>query len=194
MKSLLRKKDLKYLPALLAILLIGIALLVPWQQDKQRTVSTSSYQKETGVEEQQIVTATNGLDSIEFGLEQRLENILSKIKGVGKVEVTLLLASGPRYDYAVNVSTIEKQVDEKDQSGGIRTTTEVTEDGQLVIVRSDRVGGEEPVVAQEYKPEIQGVLVVADGAENPKIKSNLLNAITTILDLDPHKVDIQSKE
>lgn len=119
---------------------------------------------------------------------------MSQIKGVGEVEVTVLLASGPRFDYAVNVSTIEKQIDEKDQSGGIRTTTEITEDGQLVIVRSDRAGGEEPVVTQEYKPDIQGVLVVAQGADNPKIKANLLNAITTILDLEAHKVDIQSKE
>ncbi len=192
MKFLLRKKDFKYLPALIAILLIGIALIIPWQGNEDKQVTTDFYEDETDRTLEHI--KTDGLNGIELNLEQRLKNILSQIKGVGEVEVTVLLASGPRFDYAVNVSTIEKQIDEKDQSGGIRTTTEITEDGQLVIVRSDRAGGEEPVVTQEYKPDIQGVLVVAQGADNPKIKANLLNAITTILDLEAHKVDIQSKE
>ncbi|HHU33243.1 MAG: hypothetical protein ACOX1Y_00460 [Zhaonellaceae bacterium] len=192
MKFLLRKKDFKYLPALIAILLIGIALIIPWQGNEDKQVTTDFYEDETDRTLEHI--NTDGLNGIELNLEQRLKNILSQIKGVGEVEVTVLLASGPRFDYAVNVSTIEKQIDEKDQSGGIRTTTEITEDGQLVIVRSDRAGGEEPVVTQEYKPDIQGVLVVAQGADNPKIKANLLNAITTILDLEAHKVDIQSKE
>jgi stage III sporulation protein AG len=192
MKFLLRKKDFKYLPALIAILLIGIALIIPWQGNEDKQVTTDFYEDETDRTLEHI--NTDGLNGIELNLEQRLKNILSQIKGVGEVEVTVLLASGPRFDYAVNVSTIEKQIDEKDQSGGIRTTTEITEDGQLVIVRSDRAGGEEPVVTQEYKPDIQGVLVVAQGADNPKIKANLLNAITTILDLETHKVDIQSKE
>ena len=192
MKFLLRKKDFKYLPALIAILLIGIALIIPWKGNEDKQVTTDFYEDETDRTLEHI--NTDGLNGIELNLEQRLKNILSQIKGVGEVEVTVLLASGPRFDYAVNVSTIEKQIDEKDQSGGIRTTTEITEDGQLVIVRSDRAGGEEPVVTQEYKPDIQGVLVVAQGADNPKIKANLLNAITTILDLEAHKVDIQSKE
>lgn len=192
MKFLLRKKDFKYLPALIAILLIGIALIIPWQGNEDKQVTTDFYEDETDRTLEHI--NTDGLNGIEINLEQKLKNILSQIKGVGEVEVTVLLASGPRFDYAVNVSTIEKQIDEKDQSGGIRTTTEITEDGQLVIVRSDRAGGEEPVVTQEYKPDIQGVLVVAQGADNPKIKANLLNAITTILDLEAHKVDIQSKE
>lgn len=194
MKYLFRKVDLKYLPALLAILLIGIALLIPWQGDNERTVNSDLPQDDKDVVQIQQIQPRDGLDAIELSLEQRLEKILSQIKGVGGVEVTVLLASGPKFDYAVNVSTIEKQVDEKDQSGGIRTTTEVTEDGQLVIVRSDRAGGEEPVVAQEYKPEIQGVLVVAEGADNIRVKANLLDAICTILDLEAHKVDIQSKE
>lgn len=154
MKFLLRKKDFKYLPALIAILLIGIALIIPWQGNEDKQVTTDFYEDETDRTLEHI--NTDGLNGIELNLEQRLKNILSQIKGVGEVEVTVLLASGPRFDYAVNVSTIEKQIDEKDQSGGIRTTTEITEDGQLVIVRSDRAGGEEPVVTQEYKPDIQG--------------------------------------
>jgi len=193
MKSLFRKTDIKYLPLLIAAVLIGIALFLPWQEDGEKAVNTDLVQenKEMG---QQLIHSEDRLDAIELGIEQRLENILSQIKGVGEVNVTVFLASGPKYDYALNVSTIEKQIDEKDQNGGLRTTTEVTEDGQLVIVRSDRTGGEEPVVAQEYKPDIQGVLVVAEGADNSKVKANLLAAVTTILDLESHKVNIQSKE
>lgn len=191
MKSIFKTKDLKYVPAFLVVLVIGIALLGTWREDKETQVIKDLTQVSSKQEE---VIQTNELDKIEISLEQRLEKTLSQIKDVGEVDVIIFLASGPKYDYAVNVSTVEKQVNEKDQSGGTRSTTEVTEDGQLVVLKADGTGGETPVVAQEYKPLIQGVLVVAQGADNPKIKAKLLTAVSTILDLESHKVDIQSKE
>lgn len=188
-----KSQDMKYLPAVLVVLLIGILLIGPWSNDDSSSV-------DSGLNADPAPAAPtnedNGMDlnHLEIQLEKRLEGSLSQIKGVGEVKVTVLLASGPKYDYAVNVSTNKKTTDEKDQSGGTRTTTEITEDGQLVILRSNQNGEEMPVVAQEYTPEVQGVLVIAEGADNPNLKRKLISAVQTILNLEVHKIDIQCKK
>lgn len=190
---ILKNKDPKFLSALLALFIIGIALISSWGGNENNTVDSPENEISQGMD---LVSTGrySSLDDLEISLEKRLENILSQIKGAGQVDVTVFLATGPKYEYAVNVTTNERSTNERDQSGDTRVTTEITEDGQLVVVRSEPSGGETPVVAREYKPEVQGVLVVAQGADNPRIKARLISAVQTVLDLETHKIDVQLKE
>ena len=43
-------------------------------------------------------------------------------------------------------------------------------------------------------PEILGVLVVADGAQDPQVKENLAQATATLLDISPHRVRVMPRE
>jgi len=122
-------------------------------------------------------------------LEKRLEGILGQISGVGNVSVSVVFAEGPTREYAVNVSTTAKEIEEKDQSGGVRTTTERTENGEMVMVE----GRQQPVLVKESMPKIQGVLVVAQGAENPYVKEKLFKAVQTLLQVPAHRITIYSK-
>lgn len=189
----LKNKDPKFLSAVLALFVIGIALISSWGGNEKKTADPPEDEISQNMES---VSAGrySSLDDLEISLEKRLESTLSQIKGAGQVDVTVFLATGPKYEYAVNVTTNERSINERDQSGGTRVTTETTEDGQLVVIRSEPSGGEAPVVAREYKPEVQGVLVVAEGADNPKIKARLISAVQTALDLETHKIDVQLKE
>lgn len=190
----LKNMDSKFLPAVLAVLIIGIALISSWSGSENKEENGSKEEVSQGLESLTITEGQPSINELEISLENRLEKSLSQIKGAGQVDVTVFLATGPKYEYAVNVTTNERSTNERDQSGGTRVTTEVTEDGQLVVVRSEGTGGEKPIVAQEYKPEIQGVLVVAQGADNPLVKAKLISAVQTILDLETHKIDVQLKE
>ena len=126
----------------------------------------------------------------EIKLEQRLSDILSEIEGAGEVKATVLLASGPEYRYAVNDKVTQRKVEEEDQGGGTRLTTERTEDGQLVLVRTSGTGVEQPIIVKELKPEVQGVLVVATGANNIFVKEKLIKAVVTLLDVPPYQVRV----
>lgn len=132
----------------------------------------------------------NNIISDEIKLEKRLENILGQINGAGQVAVTVIIAEGPTYEYAVNVSTTAKEMEEKDQAGGVRTTTERTEKGEVVMTRSNN----QPVLLKESMAKIQGVLVVAGGASNPHVKEKLFKSVQTLLQLPAHKITICSKE
>ena len=43
---------------------------------------------------------------------------------------------------------------------------------------------------KENSPEIKGVIVVAEGADDIAVRLNLLSAVQTILDISPDKVNV----
>lgn len=124
-------------------------------------------------------------------LERRLEQILSQMKGAGKVNVNVTLESGPTYEYAVNAVANTKKTEEQ-VNGGSRVISESVEDGKLVITRSNN--NEMPVVVKESKPAVLGVLVVAEGAHNPQVKLELSRAVETVLGIASHQVHVVPRE
>ncbi|MGI6552845.1 MAG: hypothetical protein ACOX37_07395 [Bacillota bacterium] len=154
----------------------------------------------TGIDEDQpalempLAPAESEISKMEQEIERRLETILCQIEGAGEVSVSVFLGSGTRYEYAVNVSSTNRTINEKDQGGGSRGTTEVNSTGQLVLVKSGQTGKEQPVIVREERPAIQGVLVVADGARDPLVHRKLLRAVETVLDLDAHRISVFSRK
>jgi stage III sporulation protein AG len=131
----------------------------------------------------------SNIQKAEQTLEKRLVNILSKIDGAGAVSVSVFLEESLEYEYAINVSTTEKKINENDKNGGTRMTDECNEDETLVLVRTP-TNEEKPVVVKEIKPRIQGILVVAEGAKNPLVKEKIIRALQTLLNVSPAKISV----
>lgn len=136
----------------------------------------------------------DGLTVTEKELEGRLERILSAVAGAGEVRVTVTLAAGAESVFAQNVNKQDRTVEEKDQSGGNRMTTESNEQGIVVFPQGMSEGKEEAVVIKTKRPEIAGVLVLAEGARNPELREEIAEAVRTVLDIPPHKVTVMPKE
>jgi stage III sporulation protein AG len=130
-----------------------------------------------------------GVEDQELELAGRLEAVLSKIEGVGRVDVMLTLERGSQYQYAKTTDSSSKETVEQDTGGGTREITEKTDRIQMVITRSTQ-GSEEPVLITEIFPEIKGVVVVAQGAQDPRIKESITRAIQTALRLKAHKITV----
>ncbi len=147
-----------------------------------------------GIEEEPILkeaewTVHREAKDQEQELAGRLETILATMAGVGRVEVLLTLERGPEYKYASTSDSSQKETLEQDASGGTREIAEITDRTQLVLVRSPQ-GYEEPVLITEIFPEIKGVVVVAQGAEDPRIKERITWAVQTALRVSPHKITV----
>ncbi|MGI6066542.1 MAG: hypothetical protein ACOYI2_08635 [Bacillota bacterium] len=123
------------------------------------------------------------------GLEDSLERILGEIAGVGKVSVSVVYAEGPTREYAVNVSSTERETEEKDQAGGVRITKEITQNGEVVMLE----GNQQPVMVKESMPKIQGVLVVADGVKDPLVKEKLFKAVQGLLQVPAHRITVYTR-
>lgn len=118
--------------------------------------------------------------------EQRLERELTKtltgIAGVGEVRVDINLKAGNRKIWE-RQARISKRVNQ-DQGG---VNTEESTSDELVFAK-DREGHDSPVLKEELAPEIEGVIVVAEGAHDSQIRKLLTDTVTTILGLPGHRV------
>ncbi|MGB9792081.1 MAG: stage III sporulation protein AG [Thermacetogeniaceae bacterium] len=154
-------------------------------------VSGGGINKEAVKEEAQKEDALLGAEK---ELENRLERILGAVEGAGSVEVTVILASGEESVFAQNLNKQNRVIEEKDQSGGNRKTTEFNEQGNLVFAETPNAGKETPVVVKTKRPEVAGVLVLAEGAQDPELREKLVQAVETLLDIPPYKVTVLVKE
>jgi stage III sporulation protein AG len=175
---------------LLLVLAGGVFLMIctsSWFAPQQETPVSA---EPTAAEE----VVESDLAQAEKELEQRLESVLSSVAGAGDVKVTITMASGAEHYYAQNQSRQDRTIEEKDQSGGNRQTTEVNEEDNLVLVSSVSGGKEEPVLIKSTRPEIAGVLVLSEGARDPGLREKLVHAVVTVLDIPVHKVSVLPKK
>ncbi len=106
--------------------------------------------------------------------EERLEKILSDIKGAGDVSVMISYYSSGEKDIAYEESS--------------RRGSD-TEDIDKKAVLSDG----EPMVVKEICPKAKGVIVTAEGAADPNVARLLKEAAAAVLDVPVHKVCIYEK-
>lgn len=162
LKSLwLKIKSIKHIHIYAAIL-VGIVLCVGYFSFLKSDDKTPEISTQT--EDTAVEYVKN--------LENKLANVLSKISGAGKVNVLITLQSGFGYEYACDEET--------------RTTSS----GDTLTTKSVILVSNEPVVEKEIYPTIKGVVIVATGAENFGVKMNLMNAATTVLEIDSSKITI----
>jgi stage III sporulation protein AG len=123
-------------------------------------------------------------------LSKDLELILSQVEGAGKVLVKVSLKSGPEKELARDRTQSARKTDERDERGGARSVIENTEDVRVVMRSSlgSQASGSLPMAVREVRPEIAGVVVVAEGASDSSVKNLLGQAVRTLLDIPVHKV------
>lgn len=132
---------------------------------------------------------SSGSSDYATGLEGRLTSILSEIQNAGKISVMITLKTGTELIPAKDESVSDKTTNEKDMEGGTRTITEKSTSDQVVF-KNNQGGTSEPLVLKEINPEIKGVIIVAEGAKDPKVKQELSNAVQTVLDIPAYRVSV----
>ncbi|HBM80157.1 MAG TPA: stage III sporulation protein AG, partial [Clostridiaceae bacterium] len=98
-------------------------------------------------------------------LEEELTGILNNIQGAGNVKVMIYLETGTESVPAYNSNNTKKVTEETDGNGGKRITNE--DDSQTTIVTTNDNGVNKPYIIKEVNPKISGVIVTAEGANDP---------------------------
>ena len=107
----------------------------------------------------------------------------SQIKAIGLSLIHIsTYKSGKELVTDKDNSMNDKITNEKDNDGGTRVINESSTNDKTVMV-NEQGGSSKPVVIKEINPEIKGVIVVAEGARNSKIKKKLSEAVQTVLDI-----------
>lgn len=175
-----KKLNLKDKNTWLILGLFGVLLLVVAMPAEGTSKSRlpAATQQETR-QEKATGEAENVMDETE-ALERRLEETLSLIDGAGRVRVMITMKD-----------TGEKVV-EKDMSRRLDANSDGTEQTDLsessVYEKDGNI--ESPYISNELTPQVEGVLVVAQGAGNSLVKQNILQGVLALFPLEAHKITI----
>ena len=121
--------------------------------------------------------SSTALGEYEAYLEEKTADVLKQVDGVGDVTVMITLRSGGQ------------KIIEKDQSGSSQTTEEEDSEGGKRTVD----GSSTPYVSKELSPEIEGVVVIADGGGNAVTAQNIMEAVQALFGVEAHKIKIMKR-
>ncbi|MBO5227789.1 MAG: stage III sporulation protein AG [Lachnospiraceae bacterium] len=122
-------------------------------------------------------------------LEERLEAVLSLAEGVGKVETMITIKASGEKIALVEQPYTSRTSTEKDSQGGSRDTSEVSRSETVIYIKNSD-GSETPYIAKETTPEIEGVVVIAEGGGNILTVSNIIDAVMALFDVPNHKIKV----
>ncbi|MCR4944049.1 MAG: stage III sporulation protein AG [Clostridium sp.] len=181
-------KDNKNLSNLVAIILVLIFILIAVNIFKPRLTSVTAGLNSSNTSNNNEISPKEV--SYEEEQKKQLIEILKKIDGCGNVDCMLTFSSGevkvPAYDETKQNNVTE----ENDKDGGKRTTTQNNDNSKVVM--SNKNGDSEPFILETQKPKVTGVVVVAEGAKEGKVKSDIEKAVTNLYDLPANKVNVYS--
>lgn len=140
------------------------------------------------------VLATTELkdDNNNNDMQNQLENILSTIKGVGKVNVYISYSESSKTIAMYDEKTTTSSTEETDSSGGLRNTTSTQV--QKDVIFSGKDGNQVPMTQKIIMPTIEGAIITAQGAKNANVKTNIVNAVKSATGLSIDKIQVFEME
>lgn len=125
-------------------------------------------------------------------LEERLTQALTRVEGVGEVRVMITLKSSSEQVVEREQPVRRSATSESDAMGGSRSINEV-DSQESVVYRSDG-SLSEPYVIKTLPPQIEGVLVIAQGAGNGNVSRTIVEIAQALFDVEAHKVKVVRME
>ena len=162
------------------LLLLALVIVIFWPAGSGKETASG----ETEVPEQKA----QEIQSQEEAMEQALADTLAQVDGVGAVRVALTLES-------TNRKIVEKDVPDS-QSSETRTSGDETSENnsfsqeESTVYERDGSGAETPYVVSEEYPAVRGVLIVAEGGDNPVVVQEIQEAVMALFGVDAHKIKV----
>ena len=177
------KKKIENLVVFLIILIITvIAINFIWNDEEKES------QEDLLKKELSNVNNIEDNSNAENNLEEKLENILTKLNGVGKVNVLITYSESNQVIAMYNENSKESTTEEEDTSGGKRTIQEV--DTSKDIAYKEENGNKIPVTEKIIMAKIEGAVIIAEGAKDASVKTNIVQAVEAVTGLATHKIQV----
>ena len=182
------KKKIENLVFFVVVLIITIVVINVIWNDKNTSKNTKEVDnnKKLAVVNQ-VQTQTEQV-SQEQTLSQELESILSRIQGVGDVNVFINYSESSEVVAMYNENSKSSTTEETDTSGGVRKVQET--DSQKDIIYQENDGVKTPMTKKVVEPKIEGAIITAKGANNIDVKTNIIQAVEAVTGLATHKIQV----
>lgn len=158
-------KQVKHIGLIIAIIFALILLAIVFSDFKFFSGSADNLDVES-------YTYTSSMGYAKL-MEDKLKNIIGKIKGAGNVDVMITVTGEGDEEFA------EMQA-QKTSLGTSATVTSLSKSGESLS--SQKLG--------DIQPKIKGVVVVSSGAKDIGVRLNILNAIEALFGLESTQIQI----
>ena len=177
-KKILEKRKMTGKEMTIVLILIGIIFAV-------LTIPTKKNSEEEPLPVLQDESIQTSREAYEEQLEERLETILSQIEGVGQVEVMITMESSTKEVIEKDFATEQNY---NEAGGSVQGDSSIKKEETTVYADTDE--GNIPYVVQEIYPQVEGVLVVAEGGDDSCVNLAITDAIQALFGIDVHKIKI----
>ncbi len=164
------------------VMLVIVAAIFIFTSQGSEQVTTLNPESQPTVA---ITEDAEGISALEKNLEEKIALNLEKMKGVGKVKVLVTYNATLKKEFARDESFTKRNSTETDKEGGTRETVEETSSNSLVLA-----GNTGALIVVEERPQVAGVLIIAEGASDPKVKELIFEAVRTLLDIQASKINV----
>lgn len=181
------RKDQCLILVLVGMLLCVISLPTEKENTKSNFWDTSNDKVENKQMFDSTAEAENGSYAAQW--EEKLEESLRFVEGAGQVRVLITLAGSEEQVLTRDGKEEVSDTQETDAAGGSRHVTETKLDRSVVRTVDER-GKEVPLVVRTISPEVEGVVVIAQGAGSERVRRDIIEAIQVLFEVDMNRIAI----
>lgn len=175
------KKSIENLIMIAIVLVITlIAVNYVLKDDKKNNTQNISNTVDNNIEHVEYSSNTD----YDNNLEVRLSEILSHINGVGEVRVLITYAESNKINPVYNEDQQTSTTEETDTEGGKRTISSVNNKREVVYSNNN------VVTESVSSPQIQGAVIIARGANNTRVKADIIQAVAAATGLSTYKIQV----
>lgn len=180
---------------LFIILLVGILLFVISLPTGDKESSLWKDESKNDSESEEKITVSESAYNLEDNrsyveeLENKLKSVLMQVAGVGNVRVMITLESSAETVVEKDIPNTRNTSSESDSAGGTRTSMDLTSTEETVYVTNES-GTQVPYVVKEMEPQIKGVVIVAQGGDNPLVITSITEAAQALFQIEAHKIKV----
>lgn len=185
------KRKIENLVFLVIILIITVVIInYVWSGEKSsnKKVTNSTGKQLATTNNNQTLASSQYNNTESISLEEKLEDILSKIEGVGSVKVFINYSESSETVAMYNENSKMSTTEETDKSGGTRKVEQT--DSQKEVIYQEQNGTKTPIVQKTVEPKIEGAIITAKGAGDINVKTSIIQAVEAATGLATHKIQV----
>ncbi|MEG2348292.1 MAG: hypothetical protein RSB67_01415 [Clostridia bacterium] len=173
-----RTQNLVLLLVLIVILLIAGNYIFKTDTTKKGETSNST-SKDKNINSNSKGNVDTNTANINSNLENKLSNILSQISGISEVSALITYSQDSKKTPIYNTKELEKNSEK---------TTEKT------VAYNEEGSGKKAIIETIEMPKIEGVIIVAKGANSVDTRSKIASAVSSITSVPIYKVQVFEKQ
>lgn len=183
------KKGLRKDQCIILVLIGMLFCVISLPVKKEKTQSDLSDTTGAMIEnEQTFYPDENSGDYVSYW-EEKLEESLRSVEGAGSVRVLITLKESEEKVLAEDGTQESMDTVETDAAGGTRHVVENRKEKSVICTVNER-GQNVPLVVKTVSPCVEGVVVIAQGADRVQVRRDIIGAIQVLFDIDMNRIAI----